>query len=229
MFQRPPKSYKIFKRAVSLSVTIFLTVLIVFIAFEPATVKGVSDVVVLTATVTSEVTISSPADTSFSDVIPGVTGNPGNPRTASVTWNVKTNNSTGFSMYLHASQTDALYYNGSYYFDDYGTTPGTPQYNWSSPPSGGAAMGFTVVPGTTADLATAFLDNGSSTCGSGAYHASKCWCGFDSTSDILVINRTSPTTSSGEDEGFNFNAESNGRLLTPGDYTATVTATANLN
>lgn len=221
--------FKILKQAIWFSAAIFLVAGIVFVFFEPEIMNAASNTIGVSVSVTQEVTISSPGDTSFNASIPGVSGNPGAPATASRTWKVITNNPTGFTMKLHASQAQALYLNGTYYFDDYGTSPGTPSYGWSVPVLHDARFGFTVAPATTADLAPAFLDNGSNACGSGSYHASACWAGFNGLSDITAINRGSLTDANGQDEVINFRAESNARLLSPGSYSSTITAIASLN
>lgn len=214
----------ILKISVCLSLIIFLLVSSVFVLFEPSVTIALDDSATVSATVTSEVTISSPSDVSFSSSIPGVSGNPGSPATASLAWTVTTNNSSGFDLALKASQTNALYKDGTYYFTDYGSSP---TLGWSAAGSGVANFGFSISTGTPADTATAFKDNGSS-CGSGD-NTGGCWRGFDSTNSITVVHRTSLTSSSGETETVNFKAESNGKYLASGNYTATITATASLN
>ena len=232
MFGNKIENTRIFKKAVSLSAAIFLVAIMVFVFFEPEIMNASTNTntINLTARVSQEVTISSPGDTNFSNSIPGISGNPGAAVTASRTWKVITNNPTGFDMKLHASQTHALHLDGTYYFDDYGLTPGVPAYNWSVPTLHDARFGFSVAPATSGDLDAAFFDNGSSACGSGSYHLGGCWAGFNGENDIRVIHRTSLTSASGEDEVINFKAESNARFLQADDnYTATITATASLN
>jgi len=210
---------------------IILTAVIGFPVFEPIIGNAASDTASVTAVVSEEVTITSPDDVlAFNASIPGVSGNPGAPVYASLTWNVKTNNASGFNMNLAASSSPAMKHTvdgSTYFFDNY--TAGVPAYNWTSPAVGGAKFGFTVKPATSTDIATAFKDDGSSSCGSGSYHSEACWSGFNGTNTVTVINRTIPTSASGEDEEIKFYVESNGRLLEEGDYTATITATAALN
>ncbi|MBU4204688.1 hypothetical protein KKH26_00700 [Patescibacteria group bacterium] len=192
--------------------------------FEPVITNAAEDTATVTATVSEEVTISAPTNATFSASIPGVSGNPGAPVTASLTWTVKTNNDTGFNLKIHASQTNALYKDATYFFTDHTSTP---SYGWTAPGAGVASFGFTIAAATAADTVAAFLDGGVS-CGAGA-NTGGCWSGFVTTTDISIINRTTETTSAGEAEVVNFKAESNGKLLEDGSYVATITATATLN
>jgi len=217
---------KILGKAVALSSIVFLIFTMIFIVFEPAIMSAAADTAIVTATVTEEVTISAPEDTDFSGTIPGVSGNPGAPVTASLTWRVKTNNIQGFDMTLAASQTNALYQDETYYFSDYGTPP-TPTYGWTGPSLGFAKFGFTIATATAGDTATAFKDGGAS-CGAGD-NTGGCWAGFNGTTPITVVHRTTLTDVNGQDEVVNFKAESNAKLLKEGDYSATITATASLN
>ena len=94
----------------------------------------------------------SPTDATFSASIPGMTGNPGAPVTASLTWTVKTNNATGFNMTLKSatcgSQNNVLCLDATNYFTNASTTVA---YTWPAPGSGAANFGFTVEPATNAD------------------------------------------------------------------------------
>ncbi len=224
-------SKKNFGKALSLSLAMFVCACVIFVVFEPEIMRATSCpggicTSVVTATVTKEVTISSPGDTSFSGTIPGVSGNPGAPVTASLTWTVITNDSSGFDLKLHASAAPALVHstNGAYSFSDYTTTP---SFGWTGPGSGSAYFGFSISAASAGDTATAFKDGGAS-CGAGG-NTGGCWSGFNNTSDITVIHRTTLTDINGQAEIVNFKAESNGKILQEGSYTATITATASLN
>ena len=229
MFRREIKNYKIFKKAVGLSVIVFLVSSMVFIVFEPAIVSAVADTATVTASVTEEITITSPSDATMSATIPGITGNPGAPVTASLTWTVKTVNATGFAMTIKASQTNAMFLDGTYFFTDY--TPagaGVPDYTWGQPASSAAEFGFTVEPATTADTVANFLDSGVA-CNTGALNtADKCWLNLTAV-DQNMINRSTNTTSAGEAEVVKFWAESNAKYLKEGSYVATITVTATMN
>lgn len=218
------RTRKLFVKAVSISLSLLLSAAITFVLLEPSITSAVSDSATVTATVSEEVTISSPGDTTFSASIPGVSGNPGAPVTASLTWTVKTNNDTGFNLKVKASQANALYKDGTYFFSDHTITP---SYGWTAAGSGAASFGFTIDAATDADVVTAFLDGGAS-CGTGSNDGG-CWSGFNGTTDVDVVNRSTETDANGEAEVINFKAESNGKLLEDGSYTATITVTAALN
>lgn len=220
---------EIFKKAVGLSLVVFSVLSMVFIFFEPVMLKAATDndEATVTATITEEVTISTPDNATFNASIPGVSG--GN-ATASLSWNVKTSNSTGFSMTLAASQANALYQDGTYYFSDYDITPPL-DYVWTSPTSGNAFFGFTVDSATTTTaINSAFLDNGSNTCGTGSTNGTDtCWSGFNGTTPVAVLATSGITGGqNGETVAIKFKADSN-KILQEGNYTATVTATASTN
>lgn len=207
------------------SVLVFSLFCLGYIYFEPVIAFAVTDVVVVTQGVTSEITISAPADVTMSPAIAGMTGGTGD---GSATWTVVTNDTSGFNLKLKASASPALVF-GAYSFADYAeVTSGTPDYTWSVA-AADSEFGYTVQAATTADLAAAFKDNGTA-CNTGTADAvDKCWDGF-STSDATVINRSSITSSSGEAEVVKFRAQSGAsHFQAEGTYTATITATALTN
>jgi len=218
------------KKIAGLSLSAILIVSMAYLILEPAIVSAVADTATVTATVTEEISITSPSDATMSATIPGMTGNPGSPVTSSLTWTVKTNNSTGFAMVIKSSTTPSLRLDGTYDFNDY--TPaaaGTPDYDWSQPAASTAEFGYTVEPETAADTVALFLDNGADTCNTGATQTSdKCWFNV-TTGDKSIINRTTNTDSTGEAEVVKFWAESNAEFLAEGSYVATITVTATMN
>jgi len=210
----------------------FLLVTIFFSYFEPmiSIAASANDSITVTQAVSSEISISSPADVTMSSAIPGMTGNLGSPRTGSATWTVKTGNTTGFILALKASTAPAMRLDATYNFSDYSpAVAGTPDYNWISPAASEAEFGYTVEPATSADAAQIFKDNASNACNSGSTQTpGKCWYNF-TISDVTVINRSTATLASGEAETVNFQTESNAKYLKEGSYTATITATATEN
>lgn len=193
--------------------------------FEPDIAFAVTDVVVITQGVTSEITISSPADVTMSPTIAGMTGGTGN---GSATWTVITNDASGFNLKLKASASPALVF-GAYSFADYTeASAGVPDFTWAVA-TADSEFGYTVQAATTADLVAAFKDNGTA-CNIGTADAvDKCWDGF-STVDTTVINRSSITSSAGEAEVVKFKAQSGAsHFQAEGTYTATITATALTN
>jgi len=220
-----------------LSLVLIMTVILcgVFIFFEPQMTKAwgpgagpYSDPVVVTQTVTEEISLSEPADISMSASILGMTGNPGSPTTGSATWNVKTSNDTGFKLELEASTDPALQLDASNQFIDYTPAGAVPDYTWTSPTASQAEFGFSVEAETGADVDDSFKD-ATSTCGSGTQSVGHCWRDFTGATKIEIINRSTETDSTGEDEVVKFQAESNAKQLSEGSYTATITATATMN
>ncbi|MDD3006933.1 MAG: hypothetical protein PHX30_05155 [Candidatus Pacebacteria bacterium] len=193
----------------------------IYLNFEPAVVGAVDDSITVTQAVTSDITISSPANVNLTGTIYGMTGGTGD---GSTTWNVKTSDTSGFGMSLKANTANCLAKGGEHFNDYSVTTPHS--YNWTAPAVSG--FGFTVEPESTSDTVAAFLDNGSSTCGSGAVNGtSTCWSGFNGTTDISVISRSTQTDAGGEDELVRFKSQLiTGNFLSEGNYVATITATA---
>ncbi len=195
-----------------------------YLNFEPTVVGAATDDITVTQHVTSDLTITPASDVNMTGTIYGMTGGTG---TGSATWTVKTSDTAGFNMTLQSDAANCLR-NGANNFLDYSiATPHS--YDWTAPAV--SAFGFTVEPETAADTVAAFLDNGSTTCGSGAVNGTDtCWSGFNSTTPISVINRTTQTDISGQDEVVKFKSQLiTGNFLPEGDYVATITATAVVN
>ncbi len=218
------------KKIAGLSLSAILIVSMAYLILEPAIVSAVADTATVTATVTEEISITSPSDATMSATIPGMTGNPGSPVTSSLTWTVKTNNSTGFAMVIKSSTTPSLRLDGTYDFNDY--TPaaaGTPDYDWSQPAASTAEFGYTVEAATSADTVQLFRNGPVGPCNDGVLETDdKCWFNV-TTGDQPIINRTTNTTSAGEAEVVKFWAESNAEFLAEGSYVATITVTATMN
>lgn len=170
---------------------------------ESVSVRAVTDDFIVTQHVDYDISISSPSDVVMSGAILGLTGGTSN---GSATWNIITSNASGFSMSLKASASPALR-SGSFSFADY-VTGGAPDYNWALTDAA-SEFGYTVEAATAADLVYNFKDNGSNTCGGAGTldTPDKRWLGF-TTSNVQVINRTSMTSASGEDETVKFRAQS---------------------
>lgn len=165
--------------------------------------------------------VSSPGDTTLTPNIPGISGGTAN---ADTHWTVQTDGSAGFDMKLNASTIPAMKLppDGTYYFDDY---PTTPTYNWDIGLNA-AKLGFTVVPATANDIVLALADN-DSICGAGS-NVGNCWSGFNGTTPIPIIHRTIRTDVTGENELVAFQAQSN-KFLKSGSYSASITVTVSSN
>jgi hypothetical protein len=108
------KGEKILKKSLG-AVSVLSIVSLGFLGLEPMSAQAVSDSVDVSQVVTSEISISSPADVSLSPSIAGMTGGAG---TGSATWTVKTNNTAGFNLTIKASAAPALV-SGANTFADY--------------------------------------------------------------------------------------------------------------
>jgi hypothetical protein len=215
------------KKIISSVLIISLLAFLSFLNFEPEMTKAVTatDEIVVSQQVTSEITISAPADITMSPAIPGMTGGVGN---GSAQWTVKTNDTSGYSLSLRASTSPALI-SGSYSFADYTpATSGVPDFNWSVAASA-SEFGYTVEASTTADLAQLFKDNGTN-CNTGTQDTvDKCWLNA-STTNVVIVNRSSETTANGENTTVKFRAEVGATSFQEeGNYTATIIMTASTN
>lgn len=176
------------------------------------------------------ISVSAPGDLDLAPSIPGISGGTAD---GNLTWTVKADGSAGFAMQLKAATTPAMKLpaDATYYFDDYSPgAPGVPDYTWSVT-AGNSGFGFTVEPETAGDTVRAFLDNGSNACNqaAGSQTADKCWLNFNGTTYVSAINRSSRTSTDGEDEVVKFKAQSNGKFLKEGEYIATITTLVTSN
>jgi len=228
------------KKIISLVLLITLVAMTGFMVLEPQSVRSASDSdsVNVSLSVTSEISISTPDDVSLSPSISGISGGSA---TGEVTWTVKTNDSSGFSMTLKdADAAPALVgqTHGDSFADYTEAVADTPDFDWSIDDST-AEFGFTVEPETDEDAVQAFLDNGTDTCNTGSTQTTdKCWLGFNGTTEISIINRSSETDYTGEDEVVKFKAQlynadgvpnDDAGMLIEDTYQATITATVTTN
>lgn len=217
------KIIKEIKSVLSLTLIISMISVFSYVSFESEIVSAVTDSVVVTQSVTSEISITSPSDVTMAPTIAGMTGGTGN---GSATWTVVSNDTSGFNFGIMASTSAALT-SGANSFADYTEAGAVLDYDWSVA-AADSEFGYTVEAATTADLVTAFKDNGLDTCGGAGSNdtTDMCWDGF-TTVNAVAINRTSATSITGEAEVVKFRAQSGGsHFQVEGTYTATITATA---
>lgn len=163
------------------------------------------------------ISISAPADLNMAS-INGLTGGTS---TTSASWLVTTNNNSGYSLSIKSNDSPAMQ-SAQDAFDDY--TPSTSEADFDfSINASVAEFGFSPGGG---DIVDRFKDNGSS-CGTGSSDTLyKCWDGL-STVPQVVVQSSSPNHPTGATSTINFQAESgNNRILTAGNYSATITMTA---
>ena len=179
----------------------------------------------VTQVVTSEITISNPGTITMSPNILGMTGGTAD---GNATWNVKTNNASGFSLSIKSSTNPTLQSAESSFADYTLMSSGTPDFNWNIDPAS-SEFGFSIEPAVIADTAPLFRDNGSICATGNDRTAGKCWYPF-TTSDLNIVNRFSATSSSGEDVLIKLRAQAGpSRFQTQGSYQAVVTLTAVTN
>ena len=228
--------YKI-SSSIGLSALILATTLGSFVMFEPAVSFAV-------ANATSQFTVKQVINTEISFLTPGsnivlapsLGGITGGDATGTVQVVVLTNNRTGYNMTIMASSSGNMVGEASSTNKIGAYTPavgGTPDFNFTVA-ANGAEFGFTAAASTTADLALAFQQNGSS-CGIAGSNSSLAHCWMNSTSTTpgtQVINTSGPTSYSGSTTTLAFHVKIMPNPLPeiPNDtYTATTTLTASVN
>ncbi len=182
-----------------------------------ATAATASDTVIVTLNVDAGISITSPSDVSMSQNL-GVSADSA---VGTAVWNVKTNNSAGYTIAVKATSSPALESGANFVADYTPAVAATPE-TWSVP-SGSAEFGFsafgshiaTGVWGTDADCLA----------GANVPSATLKYRDFD-TSDIVIGSSTATTTTTGVDSTVCFAAEQDTVYIPSGIYTATVIATA---
>ncbi len=224
---REIKSYTIcmmkyqLQKVLGISLATTLTVAVVFMYLEPSLVgasSSASDGVVISLQVDTGISISSPADTYMSTSL-GVVANTA---IATTTWNVKTNNSLGYSLTLAASTNPAMQVSPSQSINDFATT--TAPELWSTIPNGRAEFGYSAY-GT--DVSTGTYGTGSScSAATSTPSTSLKYRGFTTSASPTIATRNATTTTSGIDTVVCYAVEQKGVYVASGTYTATITATA---
>ena len=179
-----------------------------------ANAAAVTDDVIVTLTVDSGITITSPTDVTMAPNM-GVSANSS---IGTAIWNVKTNHATGYSLGVKASASPALVRGGGGSFADYQT--GAPT-TWA-PSASSYQFGYSAI-GT--NVATATWGTGANCGAAGVPTGTLKYKGF-TTTDSLVATQATVTSTSGVDTTVCFAAAQNGVYAPAGVYTATITATA---
>lgn len=197
-----------------------------YLSFEPAITDAAdtaTDTITVSATVTSDISITSTDNTVALDdedsIIGGVSGGNAN---GEAVWTVITSDANGYGVTLKADAANCLQKVGNpdIYFTDYTTTP---SFAWTV--ASGSAFGFTVETVNYAVTADAFKDGGSA-CGAGTTNtADACWSGFNGTTGIAIAQEAGPTAGTAITVPFRATLAS-GSFLPEGNYVAHITATA---
>ncbi len=211
-----------FKKTLSLTLVLSLFVFLLGAAIEPvlASATSVTDDVVVSLTIDTGISITSPADATL---LPNL-GISNNTAIASTTWNVKTNDPSGYSLFIkNASTTPALKGVPSTIgnFADYTQTVSEVPDTWAVD-SNTYQFGYSVY-GT--DVSTGTYGN-DVTCGAAGVPGGTLKYRYASTTNILAATRSSTTTTAGINTVACWAAGQNGVYAPGGSYSATITATA---
>lgn len=165
----------------------------------------------------SYIAISSPADL----VMSSMGGLSGGSSEGTMSWNVLTDNTAGYSMSISATTSPALK-SLEDSIPDYTPAGSNPDFNFTNSATE-SSFGFSPE-GSYAS--PRFKDNGS-VCNSGSLETTgKCWDGL-STIPKIIAGSTSSTHPSGSDVTVRFRAESGiEHIQTSGDYNVTIVVTA---
>lgn len=210
---------KTFKKTIACSLCAGIILSGVFAGLEPNYLgaQSASDTVVVTLTVDSGITITSPTDTTLAPNL----GVAANSAIGSTTWNVKTNDPDGYNLTVRASTTPALRTAGGIGIDNYTpAVPGTPD-TWSVP-SSSVEFGYSAY-GT--DVSTGTWGTGSSCGAAGVPSGTQKYNGF-ATTTFTVATRSATTTTTGVDTVVCYAVEQDTTYAAAGVYTADITATA---
>ncbi len=208
------------KKTMALTLAFSFLAYAVAAAVEPMVANAVTDDVVVSLTVNTEISITSPADTTLLPAM-GITSNSA---IASSTWNVKTNDAAGYILYIkNASTTQALKGIPSSIgnFADYTETVANTPDTWAVDAST-YQFGYSVR-GTDVNTGTYGTDT---TCGAAGTPSANLKFRSASTTNIQAATRTSTTTTAGIDTIACWAAGQNGVYAPGGSYSATLTATA---
>ncbi len=135
----------------------------------------------------------------------------------SVSLNVKTDNPSGYTLYLKSASNPALQCSsgcsvGVDHFDNYAPVGANPDFTWSL--SGSSGFGYTV---EGADTAAKFLDNGTD-CNTGSGNvADKCWW-YPQTANLAIASSASANHPNGAATTIKFRAQSG--AMAQGNYVA---------
>lgn len=209
-----------------------------YLMLEPTMGKAqvsANDQFIVNQSITSEISfLVGPSDITLS-AIGGITGGASEGSTGV---RVFTNDSSGFTMTITASNSPAMQgaTQGGVIADYTAAVANNPDYTFASnSPSQAAEFGYSISASTTADLAQKFLDNGSNACnfvgGADTTGKTTCWYGL-STTATSTLRTTGETTVSGATSTlfFRVNVPSNPSPALPEDiYYATSTLTATTN
>ncbi|MBA4319960.1 MAG: hypothetical protein C0412_16290 [Flavobacterium sp.] len=180
---------------------------------------SVTDDVVVTLTVTPGISINSPSDVTMSRALSMANMT----AVGSTTWQIKTNNITGYSLTVKSTSTPTMQNNASTTLNIADIVATTTPVTWVVSP-GAAAFGFS---GYGTDVNTGVWGSGGS-CQSASHIPSTTlnYAGFRTSTSTVLATRPNTTTFAGTDTTLCFAVEQNAFYIPAGTYTATIIATA---
>jgi len=203
--------------ALSLSLAVTILAFPLFVGMEPRLGLAQTDSVTVNQTVTSGISIDTPADVTLTALTTTQLTSVG-----TTTWTVVTNNAAGYTLGVKATLTGsgALYDSGTgNYFTDYGTSsPST----WSV--TNAYMFGFAPLGNDTTGYGTGSFCESSTNVPSTTLN----YVGFYS-ADREVASSSSETTQAGTATTICYAVEQDTVWAPSGTYTATITATATAN
>jgi hypothetical protein len=202
--------------SVTLTAFIFGTI----VAFEPSSAGAATatDTVLVTLNVTSGITINSPADTTMSTALTVTQFS----AVGTTTWNVKTNNTLGYTLDVKATSSPAMNSTTTVnsIFDYQQGTPNTWAATTANAYFGYSAFGNDTPTGTWGTGAVCSGANGNSTSTTLKYK------GFTTTTGQIIATRSATTSTLGTDTTVCYAVDANAFYIPSGNYQATIIATA---
>jgi len=205
-----------------------------FLSFEPSVSRAITSNFTVTQQITNE--ISFIATTSATAMVGSIAGLTGGYATGTNRTVVNTNNATGYNMTIAFPTTTsgrAMQASSTSYIDDYlpvGGAATSTDFSWIDPTSGNPArFGYTVRASSTGEVSSFFMNNGSA-CNAGSTETNdRCWA-RPSTTAVMIINSSTPNSSSTSTIKFKVAVPSNPNPALPAAfYYATGTLTAIVN
>lgn len=216
------------------AVTAVTVAFLSFVALEPVALKAQdSQDITISQTITGETSFTSdPTNVSMDQTIASITGGTSNGTTS---FTVQSNNASGYNVTMAFEDDASMQLDGGGaeipdYIED---TPGTPDYGFGANGATGAAQfGFSVLGATAGIVASNYRDNNTDTCGVGAFNGyGQCWSA-GSTTDLVILDSSSPTAGGGDESSVLFRVHvpaTPSPAVPAGDYTATATLTVTAN
>lgn len=205
------------KRILSLTLIISLLCFGNYLFFEPEIIKAANDAVVVTLTVSPEISVSDAAAITMDSAITMTqatsTGGGNSP------WTVKTNDTDGWTFTVAASQNPALQ-SATRKIDNWQPSTST---SWHA--TNTAAFGFAVF-GDDVRTDSWGTDTNCTSTESGKPSTTLFWRGFNSTNAVTVVTSNATTSAAGSNIYLCAVAEQNQYYIADGTYTATITGTA---